>query len=179
MKDISARMKDNCLKPNMGKTEVLIFDKHTALCNDTWWPSELGPTPTLKGHARNLGIILDSKLSMKCQVNSVSSVCFHTLCMLCKFFMWLPISTRKTVTHALITSRLDYGNTLYTSTTTKLIQRLQMIQNAATTLILNLPKRNQYLKDLHWLPVQKRCHFKLLTHAYKAPHDQGPAYLNH
>ena len=40
---------------------------------------ELGPSPTLTDPARNLSIILDSKLSMKKQANSVSSACFLTL----------------------------------------------------------------------------------------------------
>ena len=97
-------MKDNCLKLNTDKTKVLIFGNS---CNspwtDAWWPSELGPTPTPTNHARNLGIILYCKLSMEKQINSVSSAFFLTLHMLSK----VPLNTRRTVTQALITSRLD------------------------------------------------------------------------
>ena len=118
---------------------------------------------------------------MKKQVNAVSSTCFHILRMLRKIFRWLPVKTRRTITQALVTSRLDYGNTLYVGITARLLKRLQTIQNSAAKLILDLPKWTHitpHLKKLHWLPIQKRCQFKLLTHAYKALHNEGPAYIN-
>lgn len=34
-----------------------------------------------------------------------------------------------------------------------------------------------HLTELHWLTIQQRCPFKLLTHAYKALHKAWPAYL--
>ncbi|KAJ1186170.1 hypothetical protein NDU88_002953 [Pleurodeles waltl] len=118
---------------------------------------------------------------MSKQVNAVSSSCFNTLRMLRRIFKWIPTGTRRTVTQALISSRLDYGNTLYTGIPTKDIQRLQRIQNASARLILGIPRRchiSHHLRDLHWLPVDRRITFKLLTHAHKALHDTGPAYLN-
>ena len=33
------------------------------------------------------------------------------------------------------------------------------------------------MKQLHWLPIRYRCHFKLLTIVYKTLHGMGPAYL--
>ncbi|KAJ1140639.1 hypothetical protein NDU88_006988, partial [Pleurodeles waltl] len=89
------------------------------------------------------------------QVNAVSSSCFNILRMLRKIFRWIPTETRKTVTQALVTSRLDYGNTLYTGTTVKLQKRLQRIQNASARLILDIPRHSHisgHLRDLHWLP---------------------------
>ena len=78
---------------------------------------------------------------MKPQVNAVSSAFFLTLRMLQKIFKWLPISTRKTVTPELIPSCLDYSNALYTSISSHLLKRLQIIQNTAARLILDLPRR--------------------------------------
>ncbi|KAJ1194411.1 hypothetical protein NDU88_003700 [Pleurodeles waltl] len=63
----------------------------------------------------------------------------------------------------------------------KLLKRLQRIQNASARLILDIPRRSHisaHLRDLHWLPVNKRITFKLLTLAHKALHNTGPAYLN-
>ena len=87
-------------------------------------------------------------------------ICFLTLRMLHKIFKWLPLHTRRTVTQALITSQLDYGNGPYVGIAAHLLQRLQTIQNAAAGLILGLPLRTHitpHLRQLHWLPVQKRC----------------------
>ncbi|KAJ1167686.1 hypothetical protein NDU88_008075 [Pleurodeles waltl] len=174
-------MRNSRLKLNSDKTEVLILGRSPSAWDDSWWPTALGPPPTPANHARNLGFILDSALTMSKPVNAVSSSCFNTLCMLRRIYKWIPTETRKTVTKALVSSRLDYGNTLYTVIPAKDIKRLQSIQNASARLILDIPRRchiSHHLKDLHWLPVDKRITFKLLTHAHKALHDAGPAYLN-
>lgn len=52
----------------------------------------------------------------------------------------------------LITSRLDYRNTLYVGITTRLLKRLQTIQNSAARLIIDLPRWSlitPHLKKLH------------------------------
>ncbi|KAJ1107367.1 hypothetical protein NDU88_004758 [Pleurodeles waltl] len=98
-----------------------------------------------------------------------------------EIYKWILTETRKTVTQALVSSRLDYGNALYTGIPEKDIQRLQCIQNASAGLILDISRQchiSHHLKDLHWLPVDRRITFKLLTHAHKALHNAGPAYLN-
>ncbi|KAJ1217126.1 hypothetical protein NDU88_004721 [Pleurodeles waltl] len=181
MKDVAEWMKNSRLKLNSDKTEVLILGPSPSAWDDSWWPPALGTAPKPTDHARNLGFILDSSLSMTRQVNAVSSSCFHTLRMLRKIFRWIPIETRKKVTQALVTSRLDYGNTLYAGTTAKLQKRLQQIQNASARLILDIPRLSHissHLRNLHWLPVNKRITFRLLTHAHKSLHNLGPKYLN-
>ncbi|KAJ1115342.1 hypothetical protein NDU88_003566 [Pleurodeles waltl] len=118
---------------------------------------------------------------MSKQVNAVTSSCYNTLRMLRRIYKWIPTDTRKTVTQALVSSRLNYGNALYTGIPTKQLRCLQRIQNASARLVLNVPRRNHitpHLRDFHWLPVDKRITFKLLTHAHKALHNTGPAYLN-
>lgn len=118
---------------------------------------------------------------MNCQINAVSYACFNTLSILRKTFKWIPSDSRKTVMHALITSRLDYGNALHARINKQLLRKLQTVQNAAAKLILNIPRHNhitQHLCDIHWLPIKRRITFKLLTHAYKALHNTGPQYLN-
>ena len=182
MKAVADWMRDSCLKLNSDKMEILILGPTTTAWDDSWWPSALGTAPSPTDHARNLGIILDSSLSMARQVNAVSSSCFHTLRLLRKIFKWIPIDARRTVTQALVSSKLDYGNALYAGINKKLQTRLQRIQNAAARLFLDIPRHSHihaHMRDLHWLPVNKRITFKLLTHAYKALHNIRPAYLNH
>ncbi|KAJ1134553.1 hypothetical protein NDU88_001004 [Pleurodeles waltl] len=171
MKAVAEWMRNSKLKLNSDKTEVLSLGR--LLVADR---SGSSPTPT--DHARNLGVILDSTLSMTKQVSAVSSSCFNTLRMI---YRWIPTDTRRTVIQALVSSKLDYGNALYAGALTKLLKRMQRIQNASAHLILNAPCHSHitpHLRDLHWLPVNKRITFKLLTHAHKALHNTGPAYLN-
>ncbi|KAJ1091975.1 hypothetical protein NDU88_005089 [Pleurodeles waltl] len=151
-------MESSCLKLNTDKTEILIFGSNPSAWKDSWWPTSLGAAPTPTTQVRNLGIILDSALSMTQQVNAVSSSCYNTLRMPRKIFKWIPIETRKTVTHYLVSSQLDYGNALYAGTTAKLQTKMQHIQNASARLILDVPRRNHisaHLRDLHWLPYRR------------------------
>ncbi len=83
--------------------------------------------------------------------------------------------------HALISSRLDYCNSLYKGISQASIQRLQKVQNAAARLLLNIKKREHItpsLISLHWLPVQYRIDFKLILLVYKSLHGLAPTYLS-
>ena len=61
------------------------------------------------------------------------------------------------------------------------IQRLQRSQNAAARLVSGARRREHIspvLRQLHWLPVDKRVKFKVLLLTYKATNNLGPCYLN-
>ena len=80
----------------------------------------------------------------------------------------LPVSARKTLVHALVTSKLDFGNAALYGITGTLLHRLDMVQRAAARVVPGLRRRDQHcmttaLQQLHWLPVAYRIQFKLLT----------------
>ena len=83
--------------------------------------------------------------------------------------------------HAFISSRVDYCNGLLTGLPKKTIKQLQLIQNAAATL-LSRTKRTEHitpvLKSLHWLPVSYRIDFKVLLLVYKSLNGLGPEYMS-
>ena len=63
----------------------------------------------------------------------------------------------------------------------KSIKRLQLTQNAAARLIRRIKKRahiSPVLRDLHWLPVVKRCQFKILVFTYKSLKNEAPGYIS-
>ncbi len=81
---------------------------------------------------------------------------------------------------ALVLSRLDYCNALLALPASS-IKPLQLIQNAATRLIFNEPKRTHVIPlfiNLHWLPIAARMKFKALMFAYKTTSGSAPLYLN-
>ena len=56
--------------------------------------------------------------------------------------------------HALITSRLDFCNSILYNLPNKQIERLQRIQNQAARILKHIPRRNHItpvLRELHWL----------------------------
>jgi hypothetical protein len=86
----------------------------------------------------------------------------------------------RTLTHAFISSRLDYCNRLYRGISDGLLNRLQSVQNSAAGLLIGLGRREHItpvLRQLHWLPVRQRVRFKLATLVHRALAGTAPAYL--
>ncbi|KAK0134910.1 hypothetical protein N1851_029372 [Merluccius polli] len=92
----------------------------------------------------------------------------------------LSFTAAETLIHAFITSRLDYCNSILYGTTSKLLHKLQYIQNSAARLLTHTRSRDHItpiLQNLHWLPVPQRIQFKILLLTHKALHNQAPSYL--
>ena len=84
------------------------------------------------------------------------------------------------LTHAFISSRLDYCNALYYGIIYGLTSRLQSVQNAAARLVTDLGRRDHVtpvLQQLHWLPIRRRVLFKLMTFVHRSLAGAAPAYL--
>ena len=85
-----------------------------------------------------------------------------------------------TVIRAFITSRLDYCNgLLYGLPNTELI-KLQRVQNATARSVTSTRKYDHItpiLRQLQWLPVKFRIHFKLLLLSFKALYGIAPKYI--
>ena len=123
-------------------------------------------------------------------LNSMPRDMWHTKC-ICKsvnFHLRSIRSVRNSLTdeaiaqlvHSLITSRLDYCNSLLYGLPDTLIVRLQRLQNIAARIVARHPKAEHItpvLYKLHWLPVRMRILFKLLLVVYKCVQKLAPAYL--
>ena len=83
--------------------------------------------------------------------------------------------------NALVSSRLDYCNSLFRGLSCFNQHKLQSIQNTLARIVTNHRKYahvTPILKQLHWLPVKYRCMFKTATLVYKFVHSGSP-YFNH
>jgi len=107
---------------------------------------------------RNLGVLLDSELTMKQHVNKVASACFYYLHRLRQLKRHVSQDTLRQLVSlsAFILNRLDYCNSLLYGLPWSTIAPLQRIQNAAARLVLGLSPRDHVssaLQTLHWLPI--------------------------
>ena len=85
----------------------------------------------------------------------------------------LTTESTKLAVHTLVTSRLDYCNSLLAGINRGLLKRLQNVQRTAARLITRKRKYDPISDDLielHWLPVEQRIDFKILVLTYKAIH---------
>ena len=72
--------------------------------------------------------------------------------------------------HSVITSRLDYCNSLLINISKENLYKLQKVQNYAARLVLGRRKREsakEALRELHWLNVESRILFKVLLLVFK------------
>lgn len=168
----------NFLNLNDKKTEIVIFGQldhpvFTGACSHL--------SSFCRPFAKSLGVYIDGAFKMDKQISSVVKTSFFQLRLLGKVKPYLPPSQLERVVHALITSRLDYCNSLYYGLDQLSIHRLQLVQNAAARLLTGTRRREHItpvLSSLHWLPVTFRIQFKILLFVFKSFHDLAPSYLS-
>ena len=90
-------------------------------------------------------------------------------------------SATEQLIHYLVTSQLDYRNSLLNGVPDYKLKRIQRMQNIAARIVSRCPYRDHItpvLESLHWLPVKYRILFKLLLLTYKGLNGLGPGYLS-
>ncbi len=127
---------------------------------------------------RNLGVLFDSNLSFDSHISSICKTAFFHLKNISKLRPMLSMSNAEILIHAFMTSRLDYCNALLGGCSARLINKLQMVQNAAATRTRKYDHISPVLSTLHWLPIKHRIDFKILLISYKALNGLAPQYLS-
>ena len=179
--DISGWMTQNNLKLNGGKTEFMILGSKVMLnkipesfitvCDD-----QISPTTK----CRNLGVVIDSNLTLNHHVSRTCKAIRFQLRNLSHIRRFLTRKATETMVHSLISSRLDFCNSLLIHLPDYQLQRLQQLQNSAARLV-TLTKGTTHISPiiqaLHWLPVRQSIIFKVILLVYQALHCTAPSYI--
>ena len=180
--DIKKWMLADKLKLNDGKSEFMIIGTRQQLAKvsvDTLRVGNVHLTPL--SEACNLGCWFDSQLSMVTHIHKVCKSAYYHLYNLRKIRKFLDNQSIKTLVNALITSRLDYCNSLLFGAPATHLLKLQRVQNTAARLICNISRFDHItptLMHLHWLPVKFRIDYKILLITFKVIHGLAPDYLD-
>ena len=131
---------------------------------------------------RDLGFAIDAKLSMAAQVANVCRSAYYHLYRISRIRHTLKIGTTKCLVHALVTSRIDYGNAMLYGISDRLLHCLELVQHSAARVVLRIRRGDRHsmtaaLKQLHWLPVKWRVEYNLLVLVFRALHDRTSTYL--
>jgi len=148
------------LQLNPSKTEITWFGSHVSLgkiaANDL--SLRVGNDVVTPVDAlRDLGVILDSELTMQRHVNKVAIACFLHIRHLKQIRRLLGPEATAILISAFVLSRLDCCNAVLAGLPKVTIAPLQRAQNAAARLILRLAPHDHVtaaLRHLHWLPIQ-------------------------
>ena len=180
--DIKNWMTVNKLKLNGDKTDIIVLGtKHMVKNLDIDVVNLCGHVIPTSPHSRNLGVIFDQHITMDIHVNNVIKTCFYQLQNISKIRYFLDDDTTKLLVNSLVTSRLDYCNSLLYGSTKKQLSKLQKVQNYAARVITQTRKSEHItpiLKELHWLPIKYRIDFKILLLTYKCLNNLAPVYLS-
>ena len=118
---------------------------------------------------------------MEQAVSQVTKVCLLELRRIRQIRRFIDEEVTKRLIIAFVISRIDYCNSLFKGVSHQKIKRLQGIQNQAAKLVKLAHKSDHVtpiLKDLHWLPVQSRIDYKILTLIFRSMQDPTfPEYL--
>ena len=119
-------------------------------------------------------------MNMEQHVNSVCKSSYAQIRQIGRIRQYINKDVTKSLVNSMVTSRLDYCNAILYGVPKYALNKLQNVQNTAARIISRTSRYSHItpvLKELHWLPVQYRVKHKILTHTFKALHDQSPVYI--
>ncbi|XDV28169.1 hypothetical protein PO909_031524, partial [Leuciscus waleckii] len=135
----------------------------------------------LLSSAKNLGVLFDTNLSFESHVPSICKTTLFYLKHIYKLRHMLSMTNAEQLVHAFMTSRLDYCNALLGGCPARLINKLQLVQNAAARVLTRTRKYDHIspvLSTLHRLPIKHCINVKILLITYKALNGLAPQYLS-
>ena len=182
IEEITDWMTTYFLKINPGKTEVIMF-----------FPPAMKSVPKIQGvfvkngcvrfsdSVKLLGVQLDPLLNFDAHVCKVVSECWYHLKNIAKIRRYLTNDELKKLVHAVISSKLDYCNSILYGVKSSTLAKLQRVQNEAARTVCGIPAgvsvSDQVFLDLHWLKVKERITFQLLLFIHKHFVDKAPFYF--
>ena len=172
------------LKLNPDKTAFIVFgskrqrDKLKVHFSPTILGSPLCPAEWVK----NLGVWFDSDYSLSKHVQNVCKSCFAQLRDFRHVRRFLNHDTSVLVANALVSSRLDYCNSLFRSLSKSNLCKLQCIQNSAARIVSNTSRYTSItpvLKNLHGFLLNIAQSLKLLPLSTSFSTLVSPSILLH
>jgi len=175
-------MSDNLIQFNDQKSDALVCYSKSSRLKPTNTPHLLGeasisPSDTV----RNLGVSLDTHLTMKKRIGKVCSNAFYHLKKIAKIRNHISRAATAQLVSAPVLSNINYGNSLLAGLPENRHHPLQKVQNAVARAVTGARCHNptsRHLKDLHWLPISYRIDFKIAVLTWHCLNGCAPSYLS-
>ena len=151
-------------KLNRDKTEfLLIGTKSQREKFKKYFPTKLHDQDvTSTDSARNLGVKFDKDFNFKKHSPKVCLSCHYHICDLHRLRRCLTAAATKTIATPLVSSKLDYCNSIPYNIPDCEMNKLQSVQNCLPRVVTRSPRFcsvTPLLKSLHWIPVHFRIKY--------------------
>ena len=179
---ITEWMANYFLKVNPSKTEIILFS-----------PPSMKSVPKIQGIFVNdgcirfsesvklLGVQFDSLLDFDSYVCKLVSECWYQLQNIRKIRRYLSVDELKKLVHAIISSKIDYCNSILYGVKASTLAKLQTVQCEAAKVVSCIPTgssiSDQTFENLHWLKVKERIVFKILLLVHKFFVDKAASFF--
>ena len=125
-------------------------------------------------------MIFDKNFNFRSHISAICSSCIYHIRNLRSIHCHLDLDSAKLLANVLVSSLLDYCNSLLSGIAETDLTKLQCVLNRLARIVTKSPPFTRsvpLLLSLHWLPVKYRVHFKICLLTYKALHEEQPVYL--
>ena len=157
----------------------LLFSHGCRQINWNW--TQIKPNSSSAKSARNLGVIFDKNFNFRSHISAICSSCIYHIQHLRRIRRHLDMDSAKLLANALVSSCLDYCNSLLSGFGETDLTKLQRILNRLACVFTKSPPFTRsvpLLCSLHWLSLKYKVHFKICLLTYKALHEEQPVYLH-
>jgi len=136
IEEVNKWMSSNRLRLNADKTQFIWLGSPQILAKINKIPLRVGGVDVFPLDAvRDLGVIVDSKLTVKNYVDSVVRSCFYQLRQLRSIRRSLTPDAAHTLVYAFIHSRVDCCNAILVGVSDGVVRKLQSVLHAAARLV--------------------------------------------
>ena len=156
---LSSWFSHNWLALNPEKSDTILLGTHQRNCTlaDVSSVNVAGSTVLLADHIKLLGVTFDKSLTFHKHTNLVSRSCYYHIKALRHIRHTLDTRAASLIAHALVSSRLDYANSILYGASQSTVSKLQRVQNTLARIVLQPSSpvhSDRLLQQLHWLPVR-------------------------
>ena len=177
--DMKVWVVQNKLQFNDDKTDSLLTGSAPGI--DLPSSARVGQIEIFSSSAHNSGVIFDSELALKEQVNKFCQLANLETRRIGSIRQCLFVEAIRTLLCSLVLSRLDNCNAVLAGSLQVLLDEIQIVINCSARLIYKTPKSahiTPLLFDLHWLPISSRIQYKIALTCFRIVSGTAPPYLS-
>ena len=131
-------------------------------------------------YVKILGVTFDNRMTLQ---KHITNICWSVNIHIRKINIirrYLSDTAVRTLVQSIFIARLEYCNSVCIGLPMNRLHGLQLVQNSAARVISQTKRYTSVtpiLNELHWLPINKLCQFKIVLLTFKSLNGCAPEYL--